>query len=374
MRKSAGLWIAVGGGSLADTVAGSIQNQGYFTTTVPESEVKPRSAELVVVSMHGTGADYVGICQAGRRVATGLTTVLISNLVQFKRLSKDLFLAKLAAGFASRFDPPSEGAYRPTPKLWEQVLALISDERPAVKATMSDFRRIIAGAQPRRRAEGGLEVFERDAVASALQAWGGTSLRKRVLRNAVPSGQSSVAPFLSQIKGVSVREDLQIGQDHEVFPGMKVARRDIVGSVVLSDGKEYLTILNCNRQPLERTLGVDLIYYSHRFDSFILVQYKRMTQGKGGWPEYRPESVATLEHADASFASSPPPLASAEPTLLLKSPPLLAARAPVGDRHSLHSHRLERFLVPLGIKTCIGSCQVRYAPEPAPMLLYGRDE
>jgi len=54
---------------------------------------------------------------------------------------------------------------------------------------------------------------------------------------------------------------------------MRVARRDIVGSVVLHDHDEYLTILNCNRQPLEATLGVDLIYYNHRFDSFLLVQY-----------------------------------------------------------------------------------------------------
>ena len=52
-------------------------------------------------------------------------------------------------------------------------------------------------------------------------------------------------------------------------------------------GIEYLTILNCNRQPLEQTLGVDLIYYSHRFDSFVLVQYKRMSEGTQG-AEYRP--------------------------------------------------------------------------------------
>lgn len=62
----------------------------------------------------------------------------------------------------------------------------------------------------------------------------------------------------------------------------------MIGSVLLTDGIEYLTILNCNRQPLEQTLGVDLIYYSHRFDSFVLVQYKRMSEGKQGSAEYRP--------------------------------------------------------------------------------------
>src|SRR3989449_10963945 len=70
-------------------------------------------------------------------------------------------------------------------------------------------------------------------------------------------------------------------------------------------------------------------------------------------------SMAALEHADAPLASGPPSLARAEPTLLLPSPALLAARAPVGNRHSLHAHGLNRFLVPLRIKPRVGSRQVR---------------
>jgi len=116
---------------------------------------------------------------------------------------------------------------------------------------------------PQRRAEEGLEVFERDAVASAIQAWAGHSFRKRVLREAAPSERTPVASFLSRLENVSVREDPQISHDQVTFPGMEVARRDLVGSIVLRNGEEYLTILNCNRQSLEQTLGVDLVYYNH---------------------------------------------------------------------------------------------------------------
>lgn len=291
MRKSTGLWISVGGRSLAKAVAANIENHGQFTFPVAASDVRPRAAELVVVSMEGTRADYVGISQAGRRVATGQTTIVISNLVAVKQLDGDAIRGKLPRRFAGWFAPPEHGVYRPTPRLWEEILNVVAAERPDVGAKIGELKHIISRSRlPRRRIEGGLEVFERDAVASSLQAWGGPSLRKRVLRNAVPSRQTPVASFLSQIKGFSVREDLQIGHDHATFPGMEVARRDIVGSVVLTNGEEYLTILNCNRQPLERTLGVDLIYYNHRFDSFVLVQYKRMTEGKHGWPEYRPDN------------------------------------------------------------------------------------
>src|SRR3989475_4409644 len=86
------------------------------------------------------------------------------------------------------------------------------------------------------------------------------------------------------------------------------------------------------------------------------------------------QSVAALEHADAPLASGPPSLAGAEPTLLLPSPALLAARAPVGNRHSLHAHGLNRFLVPLRIKPRVGSRQVRCAPEPSPMFFYRGDQ
>src|SRR5437879_8532224 len=84
--------------------------------------------------------------------------------------------------------------------------------------------------------------------------------------------------------------------------------------------------------------------------------------------------MAALEHADAPLASGPPSLARAEPTLLLPSPALLAARAPVGNRHSLHAHGLNRFLVPLRIKPRVGSPQVRCAPEPSPMFFYRGDQ
>jgi hypothetical protein len=37
-----------------------------------------------------------------------------------------------------------------------------------------------------------------------------------------------------------------------------------------------VTVINVNRTPIERTLGVDLIYYTSTFNGYVLVQYKRM--------------------------------------------------------------------------------------------------
>ena len=290
MAGTKGLWIGVGGGSHADKIAASIYYNGQFTTTVPTSEVRPRVAEIVVVSLHGTDADYIGISQAGRLVAVDQTAIAISNLVELKSMSRDRIRGELPSRLARLFNPPRNGEYRVSPMLWNEVLKILSST-PSTRRRLQGLRRAVADAQrPRRRVEGGLEVFERDAIASALQVWGGPTFRKKILREAGTAGEAEpTAPFLRRLETVSVREDPQISHDQITFPGMEVAQASAVGSVLLRGDGGYLTILNCNRQPLERTLGVDLIYYNHRFSSFVLVQYKRMTEGEHG-AEYRPQN------------------------------------------------------------------------------------
>jgi hypothetical protein len=288
MRPMSGLWIAVGGGVLAQKIAWAIETRWEFSYPVPEAEIKPRRAEVVIVSLYGTTPDYLGLSQLGRSVATGQVTLMISNLVPVRRMDRIAVRAALPKKFSGRYIPPAIGVDRPTPRLWEEIQKVLIEHTVEVDTRLDDLRRALreADQRPRGRISGGLEIFERDAIASALQAWGGTAIRKRVMRSAI-SPSDATAPFLSRLRNVPLREDPQISHDHSTFPGMTVAERDIVGSIVLTDGPDRLTILNCNRQPLEQTLGVDLIYYNHRFKSFILVQYKRMTE-KNGILRYRP--------------------------------------------------------------------------------------
>ena len=163
-------------------------------------------------------------------------------------------------------------------ELLKALAAKIPEHGPQFRDLMEAVK---SAAKPPKKVRGGIEVYERDAIATAIQAWRGESLRKRILREAIPPFTVPVASFLQNLHQVSIREDPQIIHDSGSFPGMEVAARHAIGSVILADGDEYLTILNCNRQPLETTLGVDLIYYSHRYDSFVMVQYKRMSE-RGG--------------------------------------------------------------------------------------------
>lgn len=91
--------------------------------------------------MHGTDADHIGISQAGRLVAVDQTVTAISSFVELKSMSRDRIRGKL---------PPR-------------------DRQQHAKHSQAS-RRALTGSGPglnaRNLIDGGLEVFERDAIAS----------------------------------------------------------------------------------------------------------------------------------------------------------------------------------------------------------------
>jgi hypothetical protein len=290
-----GLWISAGE-DRAERIKVAIDLKGYFTQVVDFSSIHPRPAELAIVSLSEDSVDYLAIATKGRMVATDQVTISLSHFVSLGDLSLEQLAAELPNRFASKVPTSATGIWRPSPVLWEQLVAALGRLAPDTRKDVPRLRQLITtSSRPSRRTEGGLNVFERDAVATALQTWGGVGYRKRILRQVQPV-TNEVAPFLSRLGSSRMREDPQINHDHAAFPGMEVARRYQVGAIELANEGERLTILNCNRQPLEQTLGVDLIYYNHRFDSFVLVQYKRMTEQRDGTVAYRPMGDSSHHH------------------------------------------------------------------------------
>jgi hypothetical protein len=65
----------------------------------------------------------------------------------------------------------------------------------------------------------------------------------------------------------------------------------MIGSATFSKEGQSLTISNFNRHKVEQNTGVDLVYYHHKFDAYVMIQYKRMkveTLKKGNRIVYRP--------------------------------------------------------------------------------------
>src|SRR5712692_11825730 len=57
------------------------------------------------------------------------------------------------------------------------------------------------------------------------------------------------------------------------------------------------------------------------------------------------QSMTTLQHADAAFASGPPALPGSEPTRSLQFSPLAAFGAPTRHRDARYSHSLDGLLI-----------------------------
>ena len=87
-----------------------------------------------------------------------------------------------------------------------------------------------------------------------------------------------------------------VQHDASVFGDWSEIRRGAVGIAQFHDGDRRLTVINVNRTGVEHALGVDLVYYNHDFDSYVIVQYKRMTPGRvsSGY-EFRPDHQLRVE-------------------------------------------------------------------------------
>jgi hypothetical protein len=69
--------------------------------------------------------------------------------------------------------------------------------------------------------------------------------------------------------------------------------------------------MNVNRKAVELALGVDLLYYHHRFRSYIMVQYKRMVkEGNREEVVFRPdrqcyEEIKRMRRFESQYSDTP---------------------------------------------------------------------
>lgn len=92
------------------------------------------------------------------------------------------------------------------------------------------------------------------------------------------SSNDNSAPFLKGYSHLTIREDPMVNHDSQVFGDWSKVGQYAQGAVEFIKENQKITIMNVNRQPLEKTLGVDLLIYHHTYQSYILIQYKRMVK------------------------------------------------------------------------------------------------
>jgi hypothetical protein len=188
-------------------------------------------------------------------------------------------------------------------------------------------------ALPRATEGEPITMFEGDAVALALDM-AGFNRRDEL---AYWTGDAH-APFLAGVSSFSLLEDRMIDNDAHVFGDWELIAANAVGWAEFERDGDHLWTINVNRSPVERSLGVDLIYYTHVFNAYVLVQYKRMERESGRDAVFRPSDTFEEELArmralvlDDAEPSAPADFRLDARCCYLKLCPAVAKEVPVGS-------------------------------------------
>jgi len=186
------------------------------------------------------------------------------------------------------------GGLLPT-KSFESFLNIVSSLAPDTSSILSKF----SEARTRRIQNLPSRVREtlaeqKEAVATALTIAG---INRDEMQGWDVSDNGTTASFLDGLEQVRLREDPMIINDMNNLPGYEAIKHTTHTSVVFENSQSKLTVVLANRLPLEKQLGVDLIYYNETFSCFLMVQYKAMDE-EGDETVYRFPNQQLSEELD----------------------------------------------------------------------------
>lgn len=267
--------------------------------------------------------DYISLAKKGKRVVTSKNRIEFSGMVSLGAISVQAIESRLNERIQRYFVKASQGAGGVIPAAtWKAIIAAIKAERPALIDEIDRLLSLTRYSGFRLTGEtADILLQEREALGISLDIFSGNNqLRDQVLSEWAPYedtvenineaeatatlvnpglGRSS---FLRGIPQRYIQEESAIQHDLFNWPGMSPLHE--AGVSVFEQGSRRLEVHYANRNALEHTLGVDLIYYNESFELFVLVQYKLM-QEEGDLVLYRPDGqlVAELSRMDQIYNS-----------------------------------------------------------------------
>lgn len=115
---------------------------------------------------------------------------------------------------------------------------------------------------------------QEDAIHSAMAAFGIRANDGEAHDVVLKRGSSS---GLGQV-GTHLYEDNVVHADASRLPGFDAIAPDITGRAVFEKNDERLVIYTANKLPLEKMLGVDLIYINETRGNIVMIQYKMLEE------------------------------------------------------------------------------------------------
>ncbi len=190
--------------------------------------------------------------------------------------------ATLAAGKHAWTDA-YDGFMFQTQEAWNATIDIIKSLRPDIYEAIKRLEaKLTAASDEIPDAERQVLDEEGDSVGIALDIAG--IKRDAVLQSWTPKKRNDgrFNAFLAGIDEAHLTEEDEITHDSRTFfRGWKCEELQICAAAKFTQGDRQVLMFNANRNGLEKTLGVDLLWIDTRFNCFIMVQYKRLTARDG---------------------------------------------------------------------------------------------
>ncbi|WP_445367468.1 hypothetical protein ACH5Y9_21045 [Methylomonas sp. BW4-1] len=372
-------------------------DEGYesFSDALSVPDWELGKLNIALLSFTDSTIDYISLAKKGKRVVTSKNRIDFSGLVNLNAISIRAVESRLNERLQRYFIKTSQGAGGIIPPAtWAALISAIKAERPNL---VEDIDRILS----LRRYSGyrlngeaaDILLQEREALGIALDIFSGSNLlRNQVLSEWVPYDDTVVevnesaataklanlgtgrSSFMKGIPQRYVQEESAIQHDLFNWPGMSPQHE--AGVSVFEQGGRRLEVHYANRNALEHTLGVDLIYYNEEFQLFALVQYKLMRE-EGSVVLYRPDNqfraeLARMDQVYKSIHNAAPIQSHQEYRLnddgfLLKLVPATGLRPASGEliKGMYIPREYMHFLVgPNGPKGSGGGTQITFTTAP----------
>ena len=270
---------------------------------------------VAVLAFSEDTLDYISIARKKNRVVTSKNRIEFASIVSLESIPIRAIEARLNQNIRQHFVRVSRGVGGVLPPAtWQSLLEAIKKERPNIAGEIERILSLLQFAGYRLTGDAAeLLVQEREALGIALDIFSGSNkLRDRVLGEWAPSeeqvtqmdesertakllsSRGSISSFMKGIPLQYIQEEAAIQHDLFNWPGMTPTHE--TGVSVFKQGNRRLEVIYANRNDLEHTLGVDLLYYNELCEQFVLVQYKLM-RDEGDSILYRPDPQLQKELA-----------------------------------------------------------------------------
>lgn len=314
MKKNIGLLVRFDEKKRAELIKWKVEEDGYetFSDALSVADWNVGELSVALLSFSQDTIDYLCLARKRNLVVTSKSKVEFSAFLDLESLPIDAIEKDLPTKIRRHFIRVSQGIGGSIPLgTWETLIEVIKALKPELAYEIDRILRLqkLSGIRL-HGAVAEVQIQEREALGAALDIFSGNNkLRDSVLSGWAPP-ESAVASldeetgtaellgvvpsFLEGISNRFLQEESAIQHDLLNWGGQAPAHTS--GISVFEQGGRKLSVIYANRNKLEHTLGVDLIYHNERFELFVLVQYKIM-RDEDGVMIYRPDAQLVEEMA-----------------------------------------------------------------------------